>query len=238
MRIMKLALAAVFAVLAFSAMAASSASAFHPTFLTESGKELLVSGEGGLAWLRGSAGTVTCEQWLAHGFVLPKSPLIHRLKFLFEKKCELHPTIGNLSTCNEPIHVKVSLGELGLVLGNKTVGIYISPSDGGTEFVEIICTGGLNKIKVTGSIVGEIPEKSGLNIQYNKLLAEIETVFEAENKTTKQKIKEIELLGVNMTNVHLETTGFFSGEASEEASGKLKGDGKVEICTLAESACP
>jgi hypothetical protein len=239
MRIIKLALAALLAVMAISAIVASSASAaFHPSFLTESKLELLVSGEGGEAILRGSAGTVTCEKSLIHGFVLNKSPLIHRLKILFHTNCLLHPTIGNLSTCNEPIQVHLSLGELGLVLGTKTVGILIAPSELAPEFVEIVCTSGVNKIKVNGAVVGEIPEKVGLVNQYNKPLSEITTVFEAEGGKIKQQITSIELLGVNMTGVHLETANFFTGEASEEASAILKGDGKVEICTLLNTVCP
>jgi hypothetical protein len=243
MRIIKLALTAVFAVLAFSAMAASSASAFHPLFLNEGGRaELLFSGEGGpvpLPTLRGNGGTVTCEKVLAHGFTSNQSTLAHRIKIQFHGKCRLHTLALGLLACEEPIVVKESLAELGLVLGNKTVGVLLAPSDGTKIFAKFECGIG-NVITVLGAVIGEIPllNKAGED-QYNTPRADFQQVFEAENKsTTKQNITAIELLGVNMTGVKLDTEGLFAGEASEEASAVLKGDGKVEICTKEPQNCP
>ncbi len=246
MRIMKLAVVALFAVFAFGAMAASSASAFHPLFLTESGKELLFSGEGGpvpLPTLRGSknlvlAGTITCEKVLVHGFVLNKSTLAHRVKVVFHGNCIQTIIGGATSHCVEPIVVKESLAELGLVLGNKTVGILLAPSDGTKVFAKVECPAG-QTTTVEGAVIGEIPEiNKKLVNQYNKPLTESEEVFEAEGKNTvKQNITTIELLGVSMPG-KLSTVGIFEGEASEEATGILKTDGNVEICTKEPSACP
>jgi hypothetical protein len=244
MRIMKLALAALFAVLAFSAMAAASASAFHPLFLTESKAELLFSGEGlGTPTLRaengGFVGTITCERVLVDGFALDKSTLAHRVKVSFHGKCEQNVN-GSKNTCQEPIVVKESLAELGLVLGNKTVGILLIPSDGTSVFSVTRCPANTTTpTTVEGAVIGEIPElnKRGGN-QYNVLLSETEQVFEAENKNSvKQNITSIELLGVSMPG-KLTVKGFFGGEASEEAVADLRGDGKILICTKEPQACP
>jgi streptogrisin C len=208
----------------------------HPLFLTESGNELLFTGEGGAATLRGVGGVILCEKVLIHGWILPKSPLVHRVRLLFHTKCELHTAIS-LEPCVEPIHAHLGLGELGLVLGNKTVGLLIEPSEGAPEFFTVKC--GINEIKVEGAVIGEIPEKIGVVNQYNNPLAEITTVFESENKnSTKQATTSIELLGVNMTGVHLSTKGFFAGEASQEMALVFKGDGKIEICTKEPQNCP
>jgi hypothetical protein len=241
MRIMKLALAALFAVLAFSAMAASSASAFHPLFLTQSGQELLFSGEGGLSVLRGLnatvLGTIECHKVLIHGWALNKSTLAHRIKLLFHTGCE--QTVGSTTTaCTEPIHVKELLGELGLLLpGTGLVGIRLEPSDGTKVFVEVTC--GSNKTTVEGAILGHIPAVNKNNVnQYNKNLSELELVFESENKNENQKYTEIDLLGVKDTKVELAVAGFFGGKASDEGSGTVKGDGLIEICTLEPQNCP
>jgi len=210
---------AAFAVLAFGAVAASSASA-HPLFLTESGKELLFSGMnpvGTIPTLRavnvGTLGTITCTLALVDGFALPKSPLAHRILVVFEGKCE--QTVGSSkSTCVEPIVVKKALAELGLVLGNKTVGIFLAPSDGTKEFAETNC-GGLKTV-VEGTIAGEIPElNANRENQYNSMRSESEQVFESENKNENQKITSIELLGSPMSGVELKVSGFFGGKASQ-----------------------
>jgi hypothetical protein len=215
----------------------------HPSFLTESGKELLFSGTnpaGTTPTLRaktaGVLGTITCEKVLVDGFALPKSPLAHRVKVEFHGKCEQNIN-GSKSTCTEPIVWKTSLAELGLVLGNKTVGLLLIPSDGTKVFAKTSC-GGL-ETTVEGTIVGEIPEinKKAEN-QYNKLQSETEAVFEAVGKNSEsQVVTSIELLGTSMTGDELSVSGFFGGKASQEMTWILKGDGKIEICTKGPS-CP
>lgn len=243
------ALAAMVAVLAFGAVGAGSASAFHPLFLNEGNKaELLFSGEGSLATtgvlptLRalnaGILGTITCEKVLVDGFAENKSTLAHRVKVEFHGKCTLHSNATGLVACTETIKVNQSLAELGLVLGNKTVGILLASSEKAPEFVKVTC--GSNITTVEGAVIGEIPEKVGTVEQYNKPLIETLQVFEAEGKSSEnQNITSIELLGVNMTvGTTLKVSGFFGGAASEEASVTLTGDGKIEICTLAFQNCP
>jgi len=242
MRTIRLLGMALMATLAFSVMAASTASAFHPLFLTESKQELLFFGEGGLHHLVGGLptlrglnlgvqGVITCELVLVHGFILDKSTLAHRIKVIFEHNC-VQTISGSTSACTEPIETKPLLGELGLVLLNKTVGILLAPSDGTGVFATVVC--GSNTTKVLGAIIGEIPEISAdtrLN-QYNKLQTLTEVVFEAKNKSEDvQNITHIELLGNLMENVKFDVEGFFGGTASEEAAAMLHSDGKIEICT-------
>jgi hypothetical protein len=216
-------------------------SARHPLFLTESGSELLFSGEGSNPVLRavsaGVLGTIACEKVLVDGWALSKSSLAHRVKTIFEGKCEQNVN-GTKTVCTEPIEPNLALAELGLVLGNKTVGVLLEPS-GTKEFVKVTC--GPNVTTVEGAVIGEIPEIVGGVNQYNKLLSETTQVFEAENKNSaKQNITKIELLGVpeRLMPGKLTVTGFFGGEASEEATAKLKGDGKIEICTQEPQKCP
>ncbi len=215
----------------------------HPLFLTESRTELLFSGSnpaGTTPTLRalsaGLLGTIACEKVEVHGFVLPKSPLAQGISVVFRGKCE--QTIGaNKSACAEPISWKTSSAELGLVLGNKTVGILLAPSTG-TELAKPTCGGNVTTIE--GAVIGEIPEinKKAEN-QYNKLLSETEYVFEAAGKNTEnQIITSIELLGANMTGAELKVSGFFGGKASQEMTLILKGDGKIEICTKEPQTCP
>jgi len=234
---MRLALAALFAVLAFSAMATSSASAFfHPLFITQSGKELLFSGLGGKATLRSASGTVECEKTLIHGFALHLSTLAHRILLLFEGKCELVTPI-KAACSNQGTHItsKLLLGELGLLSAtNHKVLILLAPSSE-TESAKFNCGIG-GEITVTGAIVGEIPEinAKGVN-QYNKPLTEMEQVFESVGRNSeKQAIQEIFLLGTQMSGpIHLLSNG---SEASEEIRSNpiLKGDGTIEITTTKE----
>lgn len=234
MRIMKLALAAVFAVLAFSAMAAASASALpvHPLFLTQSGKTLLFSGTGGKSTLRGLsgivAGTIECDKNASHGFVLNKSLLADEIHVEFSGNC--HELLSGVRTaCKEPITIKLAFGELGLVLGNKTVGILLKP-EVGNVFTEFECTG--NKFIVEGSVIGEFPEKVGTVNQYNKNLKEFTVVFEAVNKNSDlQNPEKIELLGTEDTAELKTAGGIFGGRASEEAEGTLTVDGEGSIDT-------
>lgn len=231
------ALAAMVTVLAFGAMGAGSASAAtHPLFLTLSHLTLLItSGEGNLAVLRGLElgvlGTVDCEKSLVlHAEILSLSPLAHKILIDFHGKCE--QTIGtSKAICKEPIETKLISAELGLELTNKIVLVLLKP-ESGTEFTKFTCGG--KEVKVEGAIIGEIPaENANREPQYNVPLEETEVVFEAEGKNTdKQKYGKICLLGVEMTaGTELQVSGFFGGKASQEGTGKLKGDGLVTIDT-------
>jgi hypothetical protein len=244
MRLMKLAPVAVFAALAFSALGATSASVAHPLFLNKEDKRLLLfvgeNAAGTTPILRGTGGDITCEKILVDGFTLTKSPLAHGVLLHFHGKCVEHELGANLIACSEPISVKKLLAELGLVLGNKTVGILLEPSDGTTEFTTIRC--GTHTTTVLGAVIGEIPEitKERAN-QYNKLLTTVEVVFESEAKAhPKQNITEIVLLGMNMRNIKFDTGGFIAGEASLEFTAIVKTDelGGLEICTKELVLCP
>lgn len=237
---MKSVMAVLIAAVAFGAMAVGNASAFHPLFLTESGKELLVIGLSLRALVRfGNILPVVihCERDLFHGWILNRSPLIHRATLLLHGKCILLFN-GMTTPCTEPIHFFRALLELGLISStNKKVAILSAPSEGGTEAVKITC--GTNTVTLSGAVVGEIPEiNAKLENQYNKQLSELEAVFAAENETEKQKITEIFLLGTQMTKVELTASGAGSGPASLESTEALNGDGKVEICTKEPQNCP
>jgi hypothetical protein len=235
MRVIRLALAALFAVLAFSAMAATSASAFHPLFLTLSGKPLLFLGLGVDPILRGEVAkvqsTILCEKVLVHGLILHLSTLVHFLKIIFHGKCVQKIGTGNPEACTEPIETKPILGELGLLLLPglpSDVVILLRPEDGTTNFANVVC--GTTETKVGGVIVGEIPEldKNG-QPQIEVLRETLEIVFATVNKNNVQRIKEIDLLGVNMTKQELSVEGLFGGAASEEATVETHANGPIRI---------
>jgi hypothetical protein len=236
---MRPALAAAFAVLAFSAVATSTASAVgHPLFLTQNAKTLLFTGltEGKPPVLRGEEAlghpvAIECEKGLVHGFVLHASTLAHLSPIRFEGKCVQKINGGLNETCNEPIETKKILAELGLASSVvNTVLVLLAPSDGTETFAEITC--GLDKTTVKGAIVGVIPEinKAGQN-QYENFRTTLEVVFATSPAgTDNQEIKEIFLLGVQMKGVELKVEGFLAGaRAAEEANAELKGDGQVRI---------
>jgi predicted aconitase with swiveling domain len=240
MRIIGSALAALFAVLAFSAMAASSASAFHPLFLTLSGKTLLFTGEGLKPVLRGEVGialaTVECEKVLIHGNILNNSPLVHLLPLLFEGKCEQKIGGGANELCEGGNHLTTSaiLAELGLQSSsNKNVVILLAPS-GTSNFITFKCGSGA-ATTVTGAIIGEIPET---NAKEEKQIdaapkTELEVNFKTVSKNNQQANTTIFLLGEEMPGpIELKVSGLFGGKASEEALGNiLTSDGPVVICT-------
>ncbi len=234
---MRLVLTAAFAAAVFGALTAVTASAFHPLFLTQSKRELLVLGLGGL-WIEraekaGAVGEFACEKVLIHGWVSHDSPLIHRLLLTFHGKCGLSvPAINEHKKCTEPITTKLILGELGLASSTvHTVLILLIPASG-TEFYKAECEG--NKITVGGAIIGEIPEinAKGQN-QYNKKIAETETVFAVEStKPQVQELQTIWLLGVQMgSNIKLTAAEFFGGNTSWEFAFTTHGAGGMEICT-------
>jgi len=216
------AILALVAVFAFGAIAAASASASLPLFLTESKKALLFTADSGVGTLRGEkagvVGTITCEQDLVHGFVLNASPLAHELHIQFEKKCK--QTIGtNEGTCTEPIKVNLAYGELGLLNGH--VVLLVAP-ESGTEFVTVECTNG--NTKVEGAVVGEFPlTGADGNPQYGVDRKDFLLVFKATGTT--QEPEEIELLGSLMTGVSLKVSGFLGGKASQESHELLLLDG-------------
>jgi hypothetical protein len=228
-------MAALVAVLAFGAIMASTAgAATHPLFLTASGKTLLFLGEGSKPVLRGEVAgvvaTVECEKVLVHGLILHESSLAHLLPLLFEGKCEQKIPNRAAETCEEHITTKPILAELGLLKsGSKTVVMLLAPGDGTTTFVVLKCGG--NTTTVSGTIVGEIPEKNseGQN-QYDVERETLEVIFATSPAgTNQQAITTIFLLGVEMTGQELKIAGFLGGKASEEATANLKADGKVKI---------
>lgn len=242
MRHTKAVLTAIFAMVMLYGLTATSAAAFHPLFLTQSGKELLVTGEGNLGIFRaltaGVLGTVECHKVLAHGWVVNKSTLVKRVTVSLHTKCE--ETInGTKTACTEPIVLKELLGELGLLVtpAGKKIVVALGAPTSGTEFASFTC--GSNTTKVEGAAVGEVPEinAKGVN-QYNKQLTEGEGILATENKGENQLYNSIELLGVQMTKVELKVSGFFGGKASIEASEVGKNAGWIEICTLAPANCP
>jgi hypothetical protein len=232
MRAMKPALM-LLAALALGLVSAGGASAFQPSFLTSSGRTLSFTSTSGLTLLRGLnvgvLGTVDCEKGAGSGEILNKSTLARKIELEYSAKCEL--TIGATKTaCTEPIKFKLTLGELGLVtVTNHKVVLLLAP-ESGSEFVKITC--GADVTTVEGTLVGEFPEvnKSSAN-QYNKSLTSLELVFKSENKTENQAIREIWLLGTQVTSAELKVSGFLGGKASVESTQTISPDGGVSICT-------
>lgn len=222
---MRLALTALFAVLAFSAIATSGALA-HPEFNNASGKTLSFSGTGGTSILRGLnlgvLGTIECEKNTSSGLVLNKSALAAEIHVEFSGKC-VQLLSGNTTTCTEPIKIKLAFGELGLSLAKKAV-LLLAP-ESGTEFVKITC--GANVTTVEGTILGEFPENDkNLVKQYNQHSTKLELVFKSESNNENQAIRHFFLSnGTLMEGVELKVAGFFGGKASEEATGVVEADG-------------
>lgn len=231
MRIIKLLMLALGAVMAFGAIAAASASAtVQPLYLTSTGGTLKFKATGGLAALHGEAAGISaeihCEESSATGEVQNKSMLAVKTLIQFKNKCEQNGGGVSKAGCTEPILVKLVTGEIGLTSNGtikELVGIVLKPSSG-TEFVKVTC--GSSVTTVGGEIIGLYPEKS----KYNKLETSAEQLFLA--KGTQQEPTSIELLGKTDTGVELKVSGFFGGKASQQASATVSPEGgTVEIRT-------
>ncbi len=233
MRMVKLASLALIAVFAFGVVAAISATAApQPEFKTQSGATLLYEGSSGVALLRGGAlgGAITaeiiCEKSVTHGNILNDSPLTHKVSVQFSGKCEQNGDGDSKTACSEPIVLKETVGELGLLLSAslpEEVGLVLKPVSG-TSFVTTKC--GSSEVTVGGEIIGTFPEMG----KYNKLESTARLLFSA-NKTTKQTPTEIDLLGVEMKKVELKVEIAFGESASQEQTETLTPDGQVEIKT-------
>jgi hypothetical protein len=233
MRSVKVLGPAFFAALTFSAMAASTASAFHPLFFTQSGRELLFSGSGGLALLRGGAppfeSVVDCEKTLTDGFALNLSTLARGITVLFEGKCQLTSAVGKFNC--PTIHTDLlQVGELGLLTAtNHKVVVLLAPIEG-TQVSSFTCE--TQSAVVNGAVVGEIPATNAKGEQQiNVARTEVEMRFESIGKTNKQAITEIWLLGTQMTGAHLTAFGVEGSLEVTKPNVVLEGDGEIEIST-------
>ncbi len=179
----------------------------------------------------GVLGTIDCKKSLVHGFSLNKTALDGLAVFVFEEDCL--EIVGSTKTaCTEPIKTNLTEVELGLLATTKAVLELVEP-ERGTEFVKVTC--GSNVTTVEGKVVGEVPatNEKGAN-QLNSQRSELETVFEAEGKTSEnEKYTSLELSGTLMTKVELKVAGFFGGAASVEGKGVTKpvANGTVELST-------
>jgi hypothetical protein len=216
---MKGALLAPLAISMCIAVTAADALAFHPLFLTTSGKTLSFTGVSGLFELRGLnagvLGTVDCEKGVTSGELLNESTLARKIELEFSGKCL--ETVGTSDEKCNPVAFKLTLGELGL-LNKKTV-LLLAPENG-TEFATVTCGG--TKTVIEKAVIGEIPE-AGESVG----LTVFDVVLKAVNATITQAITEIELLGVNMTGVHLSVAGFLGGQASGETTETINPDAEV-----------
>lgn len=227
----KLVLVALVAVMCVDALAATSASAEEPLFVTASLRALLFTGTIGAVTLRakqaGVEGTITCEKTSVHGRALNKSALARELHIEFKGKCE--QIVGaNKAACTEPIKPLVSYGELGFLLLNDSALLLVAPEKG-TEFVEVRC--GSNITKFSGAVIGEFPVSGRDGIPQLGTLREA-FLLSFKAKGTAQEPEEIELLGSSMKNlrgVSLKAEGFFGEKASEETAELLLFSGLAEI---------
>ncbi len=238
MRTIRLALAALFAVLAFSAIAAAGASAAEPLWLNgNESASLSFTGSGGAAVLRalnaGILGTINCEKSSVTGETLNKSARAVKAVFSFSGDCL--ETVGSTKEkCTEPIKTESTFIELGLLASGSKPSLsvleLVAP-ESGTKFVTVVC--GSNSTTVEGAVVGEVPEENAnKEAQYNSLRSELESVFASVGGNSEnQKYRALELLGTPMTKAELKVSGFFGGAASQEGSGVTKppANGKVEL---------
>jgi hypothetical protein len=233
-----LALLTLLATMAWSVTMTSSAFAFHPLFLTASGKALSFTGTSKLTLFRaqvfGIIGTIDCEKGASSGVALSKATLALKVELEYSGKCE--QTVGSTKTsCTEPIKFKLTFIELGLLTSSKKVALLLAP-ESGTEFVKITCGG--NTSTVEGAVVAEFPETNAVGEkQYNTSRSSLELVLKSENKNENQAITSIELSGVSMTKVEPKVSGFFGGKASVESTQTISFDSGVLICTTSPSAC-
>ncbi len=231
-------LTALFAVLAFGAMAAAGASAAQPLFLNGNGSaKLSFTGAGGLVVLRflevGVLATIDCEKTSVTGETVYKSMEAVKVVFSFDTKCE--QKVGTTkTTCTEPTNSVSSFVELGLPssTNNKTVLELVAP-ESGTSFVTFSC--GSTNTTFEGIVVGEIPpENANKEAQYNKQRSSLEAVFAAVGKTSENQVYSgLLLLGTQMTGTELKVTKFFGDKASFEVSVVTKPpvNGTVELST-------
>ncbi len=151
---------AFFATLAFSAVGAlSAASASALLFLTANAKESFTVNGLGLQLLLtlSNQGTI-CHNVLGSGLILNKTDFAHKILLTFHG-CE-SPALGSCQSAGEPNGLIKTL-ELHALLVTTLSGLYaiVILSEKG-EAAEFSC--GIAKIKVTGQIAGEFPEKANL----------------------------------------------------------------------------
>ncbi len=219
---------AALALLAFGAYITTSATAAsHPEFDTESGKTLLFTATGGEVTLLGEQakiiGELKCEKTSWHGEILNKTPLADNITISFSGNC--HETIsGSSHTCNEPINFESVRGEIGLVLpatSPKTVGILLIPYNSSGKFADPVCNG--TGTEYSGAVIGTFPETS----KYNTFAKTAEIKFTSSG--TKQAQEAIDLLGVEMKGIHMDSAGLFGGLVGLNSDAEIIGDGGIKI---------
>jgi hypothetical protein len=213
MRIVGLALVAV---LAMTALAASSASAYPPEFYTKAAvgttaPSVAFTGTLGAAFLEGKSGTkITCKAGTAVGEVVSNTKTENNVtKFT---GCETSGVPCENAAAGE-IDTNTLAGTLGGLNGppSTKIGIRLFSQSGGrgAELAKFTCAGGTVAVSVKGSVIGELSGASG------------KTVFEAKFGTS-QKLTFKESKGIQTYSK------FTEGEAGTEQLESSVGGGPYE----------
>ncbi len=204
MRQFKMLGVALAAVLAMTAIAAASALA-QPEFLNSSGNtsitKKMFSGSAGAGELVGVGGAgVVCSGGSSLGEITGAST-VGKVTVLFTgcenkektKKCtskQSGSTAGDIETTS----LSGKLGAVSLTEAASGVGLLLSP-ESGTEFTTVEkCIGGTGKLKVTGSVIGEV---SPVGTAHNGSEAKTTGSLNYEATGEVQKIKTFTGSGVN-----------------------------------------
>jgi len=219
-RIIGLALVAVFAI---SAIASATASAAKPEFVFAGIKKGLKAKSGSATLETASKEKVTCTSSSNGGEIEggngSKKVTGIIVKF---KGCKSSGFACSTSgAASEEIITNSLSGELGYIkAAEKTVGLDLLPTGGG-EFVEFNCAGGIVKVKVKGSVIGQITPVN------KKVTTAEHFTLTFTQSGGKQGIEKFET-GVKDTLETSKNGGAFEGSA-EAATAEVTGEETVEI---------
>jgi hypothetical protein len=220
------------AMLAFSSLGVSSASAL--LFLTKNPSELFLVlnlNSAGKPAILETAGTnkVECTFVLGHGIILNKTDIAEKILFTFHG-CK-QALAGACNSPGEPsgLITTLELDALLVTLLNGKYGILVLPEVKGGNAAFFSC-GGVINVVVKGTVAGEFTE--------TKAESEVEkeegkVVFEKGAKAGEQAIKDVwTLQGIVADKLESSITGLFSesGESNEQAEGDIRTPFKVKFC--------
>jgi hypothetical protein len=239
-RMVGLALVAVFAL---SAIAASSASAALPEFgrckhetgkyskanceegegsaynwvPLKEGEEVKFKSTSGAGTLETEGGTkVTCKEDIDEGHTTgPKTDVV-TVRFIGCESSKIKCT--SAGAASGEIVVKEALSELGFIKAPE-VGLALKPAKGSEIFVEFSCLGGIVKVKTKGSVIGKLTPSSEMTETFT-------LVFKSAGGG-KQEIKKFEGGAEDVLSSSI--NGGAYEPASEETTDTIKFTEKLEV---------
>jgi hypothetical protein len=160
--------------LVLGAGAASAAQASGPVFYTKAavggtGPSVPITGTAGIAFLEGqkSKAKIECQTGTGGGEVV--GPIESVKNITLFKVCEIKSLslpCENKTAGSKEIETAHLRGELGALTATKP-GVRLSP-ESGTYLAEFECGGGAIKVKVKGSLIGELGGASGKTVAEGK----------------------------------------------------------------------